>query len=84
MKEHWMEYRLAATSQGQIDDSQYGASDATTCSAQTLKILPRNEDIECWPPLPGNGYIPQVDILNNTDYIFNVCYAEVCYIDILL
>jgi hypothetical protein len=47
MKEHLMEYRLAATFQGQIDDSQYGAGDATTCSAETLKILPRNEEIEC-------------------------------------
>jgi len=79
-----MEYRLAATFQGQIDDSQDGAGDATTCSAETLKILPRNEDIECWPPLPDSGYIPLVDILNITDYIFNVHYAEVCYTDISL
>jgi len=79
-----MEYRLAATSQGQIDDSQYGASDATTCSAQTLKILPRNEEIECWPPSPDSGYIPLLDILNITNYIFNVYYGEVCYKDILL
>lgn len=42
-----MEYRLAATFQGQIDDFQYGAGDATTCSAETLKILPRNDEIEC-------------------------------------
>lgn len=42
-----MEYRLAATFQGQIDDFQYGAGDATTCSAETKKILPRSEEFEC-------------------------------------
>lgn len=79
-----MEYRLAATFQGQFDDSQYGAGDATTCSAETLKILPRNDEIEHRPPLPDGDYIPLVNILNITDYIFNVCYAKVCYTDILL
>jgi hypothetical protein len=47
MKEHLMEYRLAATFQGQNDNSQYGAGDATTCSPETAKILPRTEKNEC-------------------------------------
>lgn len=70
-----MEYRLAATFQGQNDDFQHGADDATTCSPETVKILPRTKKIERRVPSPDDSNTRLVDSLNIIDYIFNVRYC---------